>query len=124
VWTKLTKMTVREAMIELAGKPGYGEQPDWFEKIANVANISCRQARSLWRGEISEEHRAAKALKAAVKRRQDQQDLADARQETAALAARYIKAIGGMRAQDEDFFSAEIDRLERLVDRLGVLDRA
>lgn len=118
MWTKLAKMSVREAMILVAGKPGYGEQPRWFERVAHAANISKRAARSLWRGEIQDHnHRAALAVRRAA-------EIAAARQETKALAAQYQSIIGGMRAQDENFYRAEIDRLERLVRVIGGLDRA
>lgn len=88
MWTKLAKMSVREAMIELVGKPGYGEQPRWFEKVANAANISKRTARALWRGEIQDHnHRAIVAVRRAA-------ELAAARKETAALAAQFRATIG------------------------------
>lgn len=118
MWTKLAKMSVREAMIELVGKPGYGEQPRWFEKVANAANISKRTARALWRGEIQDHnHRAIVAVRRAA-------ELAAARKETAALAAQFRATIGGMREVDESFFGPQIDRLERLVRQLGSLDSA
>ena len=118
MWTKLAKMSVREAMISLAGKPGYGEQPRWFKQVADAANISARAARSLWRGEISDHnHRAVRAVQRAL-------ELKQARQEAASLAEKHQRTIEGMRRLDEDFFSSEIDRLERLIRRAGALDRA
>jgi len=117
MWTKLAKMSVREAMISLAGKPGYGEQPKWFGKIADAANISRRAARSLWRGEIQDHnHRAVRAVHIALQIKQ-------ARHEAQTIAAQQQKLIGGMRAVDPDFFGSEIDRLERIVERIGVVDR-
>jgi hypothetical protein len=41
-----------------------------------------------------------------------------------ALAQQYQAMAGGMRAADSDFYSAEIDRLERLARIIGGLDRA
>lgn len=118
MWTKLAKMSVRDAMILIAGKPGYGEQPRWLQRVADAANISRRAARSLWRGEIdNKNHRASIAVQRAA-------EIAQARKEALALSDKYQSMIGGMRAQDEDFFSAEIDRLERLVRVIGALDRA
>lgn len=118
MWTKFAKMSVREAMISIAGKPGYGEQPQWFGKVARAANISQRAARSLWRNEISnDDHRAVRAIRRAAQ-------VAEAKREARALADQYQKVIGGMRAQDENFYSAEIARLERLVRIIGGLDRA
>ncbi len=121
MWTKFAKMSVREAMITIAGKPGYGEQPRWFGKIADAANISKRMARSLWRGEIlSPDHRAVRAIEREARRIKQEQE---ARAEAIALARLHQKAIGGMRAVDPDFFREEIARLERLVERIGVQDR-
>ena len=117
MWAKLAKMSVREAMISLAGKPGYGEQPRWFGAIADAANISKRMARSLWRGEIqSPDHRAVLAIERAIEQKR-------AREEALALADQYERIIGGMRAQDEDFFGPQIDRLERNIDQIRALDR-
>lgn len=113
------KMSTREAMITLAGKPfSYGEQKRWLQCVADRANISVRAARSLWRGEISDQNnRAAVAVQRAL-------ELKQARAEAKALAAQYQSIIGGMRRADENFYSADIDRLERIVDRLGTSDRS
>lgn len=117
MWTKFAKMSVREAMISIAGKPGYGEQTRWFDKVASAANISRRAARSLWRGEVSnDDHRAVKAVRQAAR-------IEEARKEARALADQYQAIIGGMRARDEEFYSAEIAHLERLVRVIGGLDR-
>ena len=114
---KFNQMCVREAMITLAGKPGYGEQPRWLEKVANAANISTRAARDLWRGDISDHnHRAAIAVRNAV-------ELKQARAEAKALADLYQKIIGGMRATDETFYSAQIVQFERLVRQISGADR-
>lgn len=113
---KFNQMCVREAMITLAGKPGYGEQPRWLEKVANAANISTRAARDLWQGDISDHnHRAAIAVRKAV-------ELKQYRAEAKALALQYQTIIGGMRATDAPFFSEEITRLERIVRELGDVD--
>ena len=115
-WAK-AKMSMREAMIVLAGKPCHGEQPRWFAQIAAAANISTRAARSLWRGEIQDHnHRAAVAVRRAL-------ELKQARDDAKALVAQYQSIIGGLRVQDEDFFGPTIDRLERLVRDLSNLDR-
>lgn len=118
MWTKWTQMSAREAMIELVGKPfSYGEQKRWLKRVADAANISVRSARALWRGEISDHnHRASIAIQRAL-------ELKQARAEAKALAAQYQQIIGGMRAQDEGFYSTEIDRLERIVRDLGAVDR-
>lgn len=115
---KFAKMSAREAMINIAGKPGYGEQPRWLETVADAVGISARTARSLWRGEISDpEHWAVRAVRREA-------EIKAARKEVAALAEQYQAIAGGMRAQDENFYRVEIDRLERLARIIGGLDRA
>ena len=114
-------MSVREAMITLAGKPGHGEQPRWLEKVANAANISKRAARDLWRGDISDHnHRAAISVLRAVELNRAKQERAEAE----ALAALYQKIIGGMRATDPAFYSTQIVQFERLVRQIGGVDRS
>lgn len=116
---KLSKMSAREAMISLAGsKPGYGELPRWLEGIADRVGISFRTARSLWLGEIiDEDHLALKRLK-------EQARIEEARREARQLASQYAQIAGGMRGSNQDFYRAEIDRLERLARIIGGLDRA
>lgn len=124
MWTKRAKMSVREAMFEIAGKPGHGEQLDWFDRVAEAANISARAVRSLWRNEIqNDDHRAAIAVRRAAEQIKRERAIKQARQEASALAAQYQTIIGGLRAADESFYSAEIDRLERLARLIGGLDR-
>lgn len=123
MWVKKAKMSVREAMIEIAGKPGHGEQLDWFDTIAEASNLSARAVRSLWRNEISDDnHRAAIAVRRAAQEAKRDREIAKARQEASALANQYQQIVGGMRARDEDFFSAEIARLERLIRVIGSLN--
>lgn len=113
-------MSVREAMIIIAGKPGFGEQPKWLEKVANAANISRRAARSLWRGEIYDpRHRAVVAVQREAERLERERAY---KAEKAALAAHYQKIIGGMRATDESFHSSQLGLLEHLVRALGTQD--
>lgn len=117
---KLPKMSAREAMIALSGgAPAYGDKPRWLDKVAEKIGVSTRMARSLWNNEIQDpEHWAVKKARRAV-------ELAEARKEAAALAQQYQAIAGGMRAlQDQNFYSAEIDRLERLARIIGDLDRS
>jgi len=119
--TKWTQMCAREAMIELMGKPGYGEQPRWLEQVAKAANISISHARGLWRGDISNHnHRSAVAVRKALELKRERQ----ARAEAQALAALFQKIIGGMRATDETFYGAQIIQYERLVRQIGSMDRS
>lgn len=122
--TKWTQMSAREAMIELVGNPGYGEQSRFLERVANAAKISIRAARDLWRGDIdSRDHKAFKALKIAVESKRKDEELRKARAEAQVLAAQFQKIIGGMRATDENFFSSQIAEYERLVREIGTVDR-
>jgi hypothetical protein len=115
---KLPKMSVREAMITLSGRPpAYGEQPRWLRAIATRIGITTRMARSIWNEEVREPHWAIEKIRREA-------ELDEARREAAALAQQYQTIAGGMRAQDEDFFRTEIDRLERLARIIGSLDRA
>jgi len=115
---KLSKMSAREAMISLAGRPPmYGEQHRWLREIADKVGISFRTARSLWLGEITkEDHLAYRRLK-------ERATIEEARREARALASQYARIAGGMRASDKDFYSSEIDRLERIARIIGNLDR-
>ena len=114
---KLPKMSARELMINLYGRPpAYGEQPRWLKKIADKIGLTPRMARSLWNDEIKDQNHWA------IKRTRHQISLAKARKEADELAQRYQSIAGGMRAQDENFYGAEIDRLERIARIIGGLD--
>lgn len=114
---KFNQMSVREAMISLAGKPGYGELPTWFGKIADAANISRRTARSLWRGEIqNSDHRAVRAIHRARE--------AKAVEEANALANEYRKIIAGLESIDPDFHGPHIIALLDALRTMGRLDRS
>lgn len=115
---KLAKMSARQIMVSLYGRPpAYGERPRWLQGIAKQIGISGRMARSLWNEEIKNpEHWAIKKM-----RREAQ--IAEARKEAAALAQQYELIAGGLRtSNDENLYSKEIDRLERLVRIIGGLD--
>lgn len=116
---KLPKMSTRELMISLSGRPpAYGERPRWLETFAKRIDVSKRMARSLWNDEIKDpDHWAIKQVRREA-------ELAEARKEAAALAQQYRATAGGMRIADENFYSTEIDRLERLARIIGGLDRS
>ena len=116
---KLAKMSARNVMIALSGRPpAYGEQPRWLRSLAERLGISVRMTRSIWNEEIRDpEHWAIKKVRREA-------ELNEARKEAAALAQQYQTIAGGMRAQDENFYRSEIDRLERLARIIGGLDRA
>lgn len=120
MWAKWNQMSAREAMIIIAGKPGFGEQPKWLEKVANAANISKRAARSLWRGEIqSPHHRAVVAVRREAERIERERSY---KAEKAALAALFQQYAGRHRATDEDFHQPQLDLLEHLARALSDQD--
>lgn len=114
------QMCAREAMIIIAGKPGFGEQPKWLEKVANAANISKRAARSLWRGEIhNPRHRAVIAVIREAERLKQERAY---RAEKAALAALLQQYAGRHRATDENFHRPQLDFLQHLARTLSAQD--
>ena len=116
---KSPKMSAREAMIAISGqKPGHGELARWLIDIASQVGITPRMARSLWHEEIKKPDHWA------IEKVRREAEVGEARREAKALAQQYQSIAGGMRAQDENFYSAEIDRLERLARIIGGLDRA
>lgn len=117
---KVNPMRMREAMITIAGVPGFGEQPRWLERVANAANISKRAARALWRGEIqSPHHRAFVAVKREAERLERERAY---KAEKAALAALFHQLAGRHRATDEDFHKPQLDLLEHLARALRAED--
>jgi hypothetical protein len=117
---KWSKMSAREAMIALAGRPPmHGELPRWLKNVAEAVGISVRTARSIWNGNISRpDHLAIKELKRVAK-------VESARREAAHLAQRFETIAGGLNAKDADFYSEDIAaligaaRALRNVDRTG-----
>jgi hypothetical protein len=116
---KSPKMSARQAMISISGHaPGHGELPRWLNSIALKVGITTRMARSIWNDEIKNPHHWA------LEKIQREAEINEARKEAATLAQQYKSIAGGLRAQDENFYRAEIDRLERLARIIGGLDRA
>jgi hypothetical protein len=101
---KSSKMSTREAMIVLAGRPpAYGELPRWLDKIAKATGISFRTARSLWNEEISDpEHLAAKAVR-------QQAQIEEARRDAKVVANFFNSRAQALANVDEDFHRNEID---------------
>jgi hypothetical protein len=116
---KWSKMSAREAMIILAGRPPmHGELPRWLSDVAKSVGISFRTARSIWNGEISNpNHLAVEKLKreAAVKA---------ARREARNLASQFETIAGGLNVKDPDFHSADVSALVHAARILRGLDRA
>jgi hypothetical protein len=111
--------SVRKEIAIVAGPRGWGDtRESWLAIVPRkVATVSFRTVKALWYGEIDDPtHWAARDIRRAA-------ELIEARKEASALAAQYQTIIKGMRTKDENFYRAEIDRLERLVGRLGDEDR-
>lgn len=111
---------VRSEISIVAGPRDWGAtRESWLARVPRrVSTVTFRTVKALWYGEISDpNHWAARDIRRAA-------ELIRARQEASALADQYRKIVGGMRAQDEDFYCAEIDRLECVIGELGDLDRA
>lgn len=112
--------SVRREIAVVAGPKDWGDtRESWLARVPRkVQTVKFRTVKSLWYGEIDDpEHWAARDIRRAA-------ELIQARKEAAALADQYQTIALGMRAQDEGFFSAEIDRLERLARIISGQDRA
>lgn len=112
--------SVRKEIAIVAGPRGWGDtRESWLARVPRkVSTVTFRTVKALWYGEIDDPmHWAARDIRREA-------ELIEARREASALAAQYRTIIGGMRAQDESFYSAEITRLERMVCELGGADRA
>jgi hypothetical protein len=112
--------SVRKEIAIVAGPRGWGDtRESWLARVPRkVSTVTFRTVKALWYGEIDDPmHWAARDIRRAA-------EIIEARNEASALAAQYRTIIGGMRAQDESFYSAEIDRLERVVGQLGDVDSA
>lgn len=111
---------VRREIAIVAGPKDWGDtRESWLARVPRkVQTVTFRTVKALWYGEIDDpNHWAARDIRREA-------ELIEARKETAALATQYQTMIGGLRAADEDFYSHEIDRLERIARILGGLDRA
>lgn len=112
--------SVRREIAIIAGPRGWGDtRESWLAIVPRkVTTVTFRTVKALWYGEIKDPlHWAARDIRRAA-------ELIEARKEARALMAKYQTIIGGLRAADENFYRAEIDRLERLVGGMGDADRA
>lgn len=111
--------SVRKAIAIVAGPRGWGDtRESWLAIVPRkVTTVTFRTVKSLWYGEITDpNHWAARDIRRAAEE-------IEARREASALVVQYQTMIGGLRAADENFYRAEIDRLERLVSGMGAVDR-
>ena len=101
---KSSKMSAREAMITLAGRPPmHGELPRWLTKISKATGISFRTARSLWNEEITDpEHLAAKAVR-------QQAQIEEAKRDAAIVANFFSRHAQALANIDPDFHREQID---------------
>lgn len=106
---KLSKMCVREAMIELVGRPpAYGEQPRWLQVVADKVGITFRTARSIWNGEIEDEnHLAVRRLRQVLQ----EETLRKARRDAQQVAGLYRQYAETLAATDPNSNRSEIDAL-------------
>lgn len=116
---KLSKMSTRQAMIALVGRPPtHGELPRWLSKVAQAAGISFRTARSLWNEEITNpDHLAAQAV-----RREAQ--ILEAKRNASNLAGIYQGAAIAMQNVDADFYRDQIAAFFSMARQLGAVDGA
>jgi len=117
---------VRREIAIVAGPRDWGDNREsWLGKVprqvrkalkAERETLTFRTVKALWYGEIDDpDHWAARDIRRAA-------EIIEARREASALADQYQNIIGGLRAADENFYSADIDRLERIARVLGALD--
>lgn len=107
--------SVRREIAIVAGPKDWNDtRESWLARVPKrVKTVSFRTVKALWYGEIEDpNHWAARDIRREA-------EIVEAKREAAALAQQYQQIAGGMRAQDEIFFSAEIDRLERLARIIG-----
>ena len=119
--------SVRREIAIVAGPRGWGDtRESWLAIVPRRTKevlglkknpFSFRTVKALFYGEITDtNHWAARDIRRAAEE-------IEARREASALVAQYQTMIGGLRAADENFYRAEIDRLERLVSGMGAVDR-
>jgi hypothetical protein len=111
---------VRREIAIVAGPKDWGDtRESWLARVPRkVKTVSFRTVKALWYGEIHDDnHWAARDIRRAA-------ELIEAQKEATAHASRIQSAIAARRLADPDFFGEEIDRLERVLSRIGSLDRA
>lgn len=119
---KLPKMSAREAMIDLAGRPpAYGEQPRWLERVAKLAGITPRTARSLWNEEIKKpDHQAVKQVQRALEERRR---IEETKRDAATVADIFNRHAQALAQIDPDFHRPTIDAFVEAARVIGRRDR-
>lgn len=115
---KRSEMSMRQSIAIVAGSYD-GNRKGWLARVPRkVQTVTFRTVKALWYGEITDtDHWAAREIRRAA-------EVIEAQREAQALAEQFQHIAGGMRAQDEGFYSAEIARLERIARIIGGLDSA
>lgn len=119
---------MRKEISLVAGPRGWGDtRASWLAKVPREVRralgtasetVSYRTVKSLWYGQISNpEHSAARDVRRAA-------EIIRARKDALSLAEKYQTLAGSMRGTDENFYSADIARLERVARLLCGGDRA
>lgn len=116
---KSSKMSAREAMIALAGRPpAYGELPRWLDKIAKATGVSFRTVRSLWNEEIKDpDHLAARIIR-------QQAIIEEARRDAAVVANFFNRRAQALANIDPDFHRGDIDAFVEAARIVSGRDRA
>ena len=116
---KWSKMSAREAMIALAGRPpSHGELSRWLSKIAKASGITFRTARSLWLDEIKNpDHLAAQAVKRKAQ-------IEEARRDAEVVANFFNSRAQALANIDADFHRSEIDAFVDAARAISGRDRA
>lgn len=120
---------MRNEIAICAGPRTWGDtRMSWLSRVPKAVKealctetetVTFRMVKSLWyadRHVSKPDHHASRDVRRAAA-------IIAARNEAAALAQKYRDLIEGMRANDPNLYSAEIDRLERLASRLCGGDR-
>ena len=113
--TKSGERSVRREIAIVAGPRDWSDtRESWLARVPRrVKTVSFRTVKALWYHEIQDpNHWAARDIRREA-------EIIEAKREAAELAKQYQQIAGGMRARDENFYSAEIDRLERLARIIG-----
>lgn len=118
---------MRKEIALIAGPRGWGDTKlSWLARVPREVRkllgteretVSFRTVKSLWYGAITRpDHHAARDVQRAA-------EIIAARGDALVLVGKYKTLIGAMNAADPDFYSAEIDRLERVARLLCGGDR-
>ena len=116
---KVSKMSVRTAIITLAGNSYHPtKQSLWRAAARNSKGISYRMMKSLWNNEIKkEDHWAKRELRRLA-------ELEAAQKEARDLASQFETIAGGLNAKDADFHSQDVAALVHAARILRGLDSA